>query len=202
MGEVVWCNYEFAWGGRYNHFYKEQFLNGCAIIESDLQPIRFQGQFCDVETGLHYNRFRYYDSDVGMFIQRDPIGLLGGLNTFQYAPNPIGWVDPWGLNAKPETAAQWEERFSKINPAEKYNKAKGKLTKIAKRNNWIKDNKLTKINDRDVYFNGKDKYYYFDTQHGRFEVSDLQGKHLGEVDIDGNPTKPADNSGKHDIKCK
>ncbi|OOS07816.1 hypothetical protein B0189_02055 [Moraxella cuniculi] len=97
-GNVIWANYEYAWGGRYNHFYKEQSLNNCVIIESDLQPIRFQGQFYDVETGLHYNRFRYYDSDVGMFIQRDPIGLLGGNNVFQYAPNPVGWVDPWGLN--------------------------------------------------------------------------------------------------------
>lgn len=46
---------------------------------------------------MHYNRFRYYDSDVGVFIQRDPIGLLDGNNVFQYAPNPVGWVDPWGL---------------------------------------------------------------------------------------------------------
>ena len=47
---------------------------------------------------LHYNRFRYYDSDVGMFISRDPIGLLGGSNVFQYAPNPVMWIDPWGLS--------------------------------------------------------------------------------------------------------
>lgn len=33
-----------------------------------------------------------------MFIQRDPIGLLGGFNVFAYAPNPIGWIDPWGLS--------------------------------------------------------------------------------------------------------
>ncbi len=96
-GEVVWCNYEYAWGGRYTHHYTTQSLNGYDILETDLQPIRFQGQFFDTETSLHYNRFRYYDSDVGMFIQRDPIGLLGGNNVFQYAPNPIGWVDPWGL---------------------------------------------------------------------------------------------------------
>lgn len=64
-GEVVWLGYEWAWGGRYTHHYTSQSLNDCAIIESDLQPIRFQGQFYDVETGLHYNRFRYYDSDVG-----------------------------------------------------------------------------------------------------------------------------------------
>ena len=97
QGNIIWANYEYAWGGRYNHFYKEQSLNNCAIIETDLQPIRFQGQFFDPETSLHYNRFRYYDSDVGMFIQRDPIGLLGGSNVFQYAPNPVMWIDPWGL---------------------------------------------------------------------------------------------------------
>ncbi|WP_227680188.1 RHS repeat-associated core domain-containing protein, partial [Psychrobacter sp. HII-4] len=61
------------------------------------QPIRFQGQHFDEETGLSYNRFRYYDPDMGMFTTRDPIQLQGGLNVFQYAPNPTGWVDPLGL---------------------------------------------------------------------------------------------------------
>ena len=70
-----------------------------AINESELQPFKFQGQSLDIETGLHYNRFRYYDSDVGMFISRDPIGLLGGSNVFQYAPNPVMWIDPWGLKS-------------------------------------------------------------------------------------------------------
>ena len=51
----------------------------------------------DTETGLHYNRFRYFDPDLGMFTSRDPIGLLGGSNVFQYAPNPTGWIDPFGL---------------------------------------------------------------------------------------------------------
>ena len=52
---------------------------------------------CDEETGLHYNRFRYFDPDLGMFTTRDPIGLMGGSNVFQYAPNPTGWIDPFGL---------------------------------------------------------------------------------------------------------
>ncbi|AOA59473.1 hypothetical protein BFG52_14710 [Acinetobacter larvae] len=65
-----------------------------------LQPHRFQGQIYDIETGLHYNRFRYYDPDAGRFISHDPIGLLGGENHFQYAPNPVEWVDPWGLAFK------------------------------------------------------------------------------------------------------
>ena len=65
--------------------------------QDELQPIHFQGQHFDAETGLHYNRFRYYDPDVGMFTSRDPIGLMGGDNVFQYAPNPTGWIDPLGL---------------------------------------------------------------------------------------------------------
>ncbi|HHV7361588.1 TPA: RHS repeat-associated core domain-containing protein, partial [Morganella morganii] len=60
------------------------------------QNLRFQGQYFDRETGLHYNTFRYYAPDTGRFTQQDPIGLAGGLNLYQYAPNPVGWVDPWG----------------------------------------------------------------------------------------------------------
>jgi RHS repeat-associated protein len=71
------------------------------------QPFRFQGQQFDEETGLHYNRHRYYDPGVGRFVSQDPIGLRGGSNLFAYAPNPLGWVDPVGLNKKcPECPGQ------------------------------------------------------------------------------------------------
>ena len=96
-GDVIWLSYDRAWGGSFDSLYKQQFVDNFAISENELQPFKFQGQFFDGETNLHYNRFRYYDSDVGMFISRDPIGLLGGSNVFSYAPNPIGWVDPFGL---------------------------------------------------------------------------------------------------------
>ena len=62
------------------------------------QPLRYAGQYADSETGLHYNLLRYYDPQVGRFTVQDPIGLLGGWNLYQYAPNPLGWVDPWGLS--------------------------------------------------------------------------------------------------------
>jgi RHS repeat-associated protein len=64
------------------------------------QPFRFQGQQFDEETELHYNRHRYYDPGVGRFVSQDPIGLRGGVNLFQYAPNPITWRDPLGLYRK------------------------------------------------------------------------------------------------------
>ncbi|MDW5419275.1 RHS repeat-associated core domain-containing protein, partial [Iodobacter sp. CM08] len=51
----------------------------------------------DEESGLHYNRHRYYDPEIGRFISSDPIGLMGGFNTHAYAPNSTEWVDPLGL---------------------------------------------------------------------------------------------------------
>ncbi|EPD0847961.1 RHS repeat-associated core domain-containing protein [Salmonella enterica] len=65
-----------------------------------MQNLRFQGQYLDRETGLHYNLFRYYDPDCGRFTQPDPINLAGGMNLYAYAPNPLGWIDPWGLCIK------------------------------------------------------------------------------------------------------
>lgn len=60
-------------------------------------PARFQGQQVDEESGLHYTRNRYYDPNSGRFVSQDPIKLRGGINTYQYGANSIGWVDPLGL---------------------------------------------------------------------------------------------------------
>ncbi len=62
------------------------------------QSLRFQGQYLDRETGLHYNLHRYFDPDVGRFLSSDPIGLAGGINLYAYAPNPLSWIDPLGLS--------------------------------------------------------------------------------------------------------
>ncbi|MDW5418793.1 RHS repeat-associated core domain-containing protein [Iodobacter sp. CM08] len=60
-------------------------------------PVYFQGKYANEESGLHYNRYCYYDPEIGRFISSDPIGLLGELNTHAYAPNPNGWIDPLAL---------------------------------------------------------------------------------------------------------
>ncbi|MBL8743665.1 MAG: RHS domain-containing protein [Myxococcales bacterium] len=65
--------------------------------------IRFQGQYEDEETGLSYNRHRYYDAETGRYISADPLGLAGGLNPFAYVPNPNGYVDPLGLTTSDVT---------------------------------------------------------------------------------------------------
>ena len=62
--------------------------------------MRYQGKYLDRETGLHYNTFRYYHPDTGCFTQPDPIGLAGGYNLYQYAPNGFTWIGPlgWGYS--------------------------------------------------------------------------------------------------------
>ncbi|WP_223828148.1 RHS repeat-associated core domain-containing protein [Vreelandella titanicae] len=67
-------------------------------VRNVTQPIRFQGQWHDEESGLYYNRHRYYDPQQGRYISQDPIGLNGGTNLYGYVTNPTGMVDPLGLS--------------------------------------------------------------------------------------------------------
>ncbi|POE07370.1 hypothetical protein BV924_23120, partial [Pectobacterium odoriferum] len=55
------------------------------------------GQYRDTESGLCYNRFRYYDPAGGCYVSPDPIGIRGGLNLYAYVKNPVSWIDPKGL---------------------------------------------------------------------------------------------------------
>lgn len=60
-------------------------------------PLRLQGQYVDNETGLVYNRHRYYDAAIGKFISQDPLGISEGEDIYRLAPNIWSWVDPLGL---------------------------------------------------------------------------------------------------------
>ncbi|TDR34785.1 RHS repeat-associated protein [Tahibacter aquaticus] len=105
-GCIVWAATYKAWGGvssldRPERIRIRQVGNTLQRHLVDADPIeynlRFAGQYFDAEHGLHYNRFRYYDPDIGRFVSQDPIGLGGGTNAYVYAPNPIVWTDVLGL---------------------------------------------------------------------------------------------------------
>ena len=69
-------------------------------LDPEADPgLLYAGQWQDAESGLCYNRFRYYEPETGMYLVSDPLGLLGGEQTYRYVPNPCGWVDPLGLAA-------------------------------------------------------------------------------------------------------
>ncbi|NWA69723.1 RHS repeat-associated core domain-containing protein [Pseudomonas reactans] len=88
-GHVVWEARYRVWGNTVKEVREPYYI--------EEQNLRFQGQYLDRETGLHYNTFRFYDPDIGRFTTPDPVGLRGGLNLYTYASNPISYVDPLGL---------------------------------------------------------------------------------------------------------
>ena len=71
----------------------------------DFCPFRFQGQYVDIETGLYYNRFRYFDPEAGQYISQDPIGLAGGNPTlYAYVSDQNTFIDIFGLNCSSDAA--------------------------------------------------------------------------------------------------
>ncbi|MBK9265806.1 MAG: RHS domain-containing protein [Polyangiaceae bacterium] len=101
------------------------------VAKSDVSrtscPWRFPGQYEDEETGLYYNRFRYYDPDSGIYISQDPLGLAFDLNLYAYVADPLSWIDPFGLGkcrggqAMPDIprgnpAAGWDHIFQRHVP--------------------------------------------------------------------------------------
>ena len=90
-GNLVWFGNYYGWG----NLKSETNISGTAH-----QPFRLQNQYADRETGLHYNFFRYYEPNVGRFVNQDQIGLMGGTNFYQFSMNALGLIDPLGLSKK------------------------------------------------------------------------------------------------------
>ncbi|MVW98375.1 type IV secretion protein Rhs, partial [Pseudomonas sp. PB100] len=113
-GEIVWSAHYRAYG-QISRLDKGKIDN----------PLRFQGQYFDQESGLHYNRHRYYNPDIGRYLTPDPVKLAGGINAYQYVPNPTGWVDVLGLSTcpgadacKPKYTAEDPAKNAKVNDGE------------------------------------------------------------------------------------
>jgi RHS repeat-associated protein len=110
-GDIIWAARYTAYG-RLTRLHRDTHQ----ILD---QPLRFQGQYFDAETGLHYNRHRYYNPDVGRYLTPDPSKLAGGLNGYQYTRNPAGWVDPLGLSDCPGADGCRKPSFGDEDPAGK-----------------------------------------------------------------------------------
>ena len=86
-GQQVWSAETSVWG-------EQRLLQG----EKDFCPFRFPGQYEDSETGLYYNRFRYFDPTAGQYVSQDPLSFSGGMPTpYAYVKDPCTWIDPTGL---------------------------------------------------------------------------------------------------------
>ncbi|WP_442777653.1 RHS repeat-associated core domain-containing protein [Acinetobacter baumannii] len=92
-GECVWEILQDTWGA----VSQIKALNQDNPFEQN--NLRFQGQYYDQETELHYNRYRYYEPHSARYVSKDPIGLEGGMNTSSYVSDPNQWIDPKGLNS-------------------------------------------------------------------------------------------------------
>lgn len=103
-GEIVWEAQYHAWGGVKR------------LTQQVYNPLRYQGQYLDEETGLHYNRFRYYNPECGSYISQDPIGLAGGINVYAYVKNPLSYIDPLGLSGCPTREVNGTTIFGRGQP--------------------------------------------------------------------------------------
>ncbi|ADM97669.1 Putative membrane protein [Dickeya dadantii 3937] len=112
-GEVHWRGEQGLWGPHREEKIPiplRRYL-GDAANEEVYCELRYQGQVYDAETGLYYNRHRYYDPELGQYISADPIGLAGGLRPQGYVHNPMEWVDPLGLVGCPPEFKSRNEAF-------------------------------------------------------------------------------------------
>ncbi|MEU6471939.1 RHS repeat-associated core domain-containing protein [Streptomyces massasporeus] len=97
-GNIAWRARSTLWG-----------TTAWAAGSTTYTPLRFPGQYCDPETGLHFNHFRYYDPEVARYLTTDPLGLAPAPNPVAYVRNPHAWSDPLGL--APEACTEAEHLF-------------------------------------------------------------------------------------------
>ncbi len=173
-GEIVWSAHYRAYGE----------ISRLDVSKID-NPIRFQGQYFDQESGLHYNRHRYYNPDIGRYLTPDPVKLAGGINAYQYAPNPTGWVDPLGLSTCPGGDG-CEPASSGAHPKPSVNEGTPALPQLTRAERQAKIGELAEINAKRKVLGWEQEYDMHAVEKHGPEIPDNA---LKQRSIDGtNPT--------------
>ncbi|WP_313629756.1 RHS repeat-associated core domain-containing protein, partial [Pseudomonas sp.] len=172
-GDIVWSAHYRAYG---------------EIARLDVgnldNPLRFQGQYFDKESGLHYNRHRYYNPDIGRYLTPDPVKLAGGINGYRYVPNPTGWVDPLGLSTCPGEECKPNAPPILANPT--VNEGAPALPQLARTERKTRIDELTEKNAKRRVLGWEQEYNMHSVEkHG----PDITDRALKQRSIDGtNPT--------------
>ncbi|OOV95285.1 type IV secretion protein Rhs, partial [Pseudomonas sp. MF6394] len=172
-GEIVWSAHYRAYG---------------QIARLDVgkvdNPLRFQGQYFDAESGLHYNRHRYYNPDTGRYLTPDPVKLAGGINGYQYVPNPTGWVDPLGLSTCP--GDQCKPNAPPILPKPSVNEGAPALPQLGRTQRQARIDELVEANAKRKVLGWEQEYDMHSVEKHSPEIPDNA---LRQRSIDGtNPT--------------
>ncbi|WP_194927084.1 RHS repeat-associated core domain-containing protein [Catenulispora pinisilvae] len=123
-GHIAWKTTTTLWGH-----------STTSSADPDLDcPLRFPGQYHDDETGLNYNLHRYYDPDTAAYLTPDPLGLTAAPNDHAYVPNPLTWIDPFGLACEVGTQIDYNKQDDLIDATKARRLADGKT--IGKQANY------------------------------------------------------------------
>ena len=177
--EIYSSNGSVVWSSEYEAFGETSDIQETLVSN----PIRFQGQYYDEDLGLSYNRYRYYDSQIGSFVSQDPLRLAAGIQLYLYTPNVWGWVDPYGLKCETEKFVRYmsEEEM-------KLTKKKGGLVPDAKSNGrkakWIS----RKGSDRPKTHKNNKYKVEFETKKGTEDM--LKSKSVDWEDVAGETKAP------------
>jgi len=128
---------QLAWGAELNSYGRVRKQEG----EATACPFRYQGQYEDAETGLYYNRFRYYDADAGQYMSQDPIRLMGGNALYAYVHDPNAWIDEFGLACRKAAEALPKLRGKSV----------PKVQETLKKNGFVHRNPANPKNERWVH---------------------------------------------------
>lgn len=191
-----------------------------AHLEGERQtcPFRWPGQYEDEETGLYYNRFRYYDADAGQYVSQDPIGLMGRNPTlYGYVKDSNVWTDAFGLTMKnPFEVFYSQSSISSVfsdgssvrgtigllsgNPAAAENIEAIRLVRMRDLPSEIQDRLLLQGSHKDAVFTLDNRRLYAAREAGvRVNTRWATAAELGEINLD---RRFSTQNGGKSIRCR